>query len=78
MRYGNPVVAVLTHQSALAARGNASPLDSAYLDRAGDLLFMVSPGIRHVIETERRDRAPLSKDDVASVLRGADPAPTPT
>ena len=65
MRYGNPVVAVLTHQSALAARGNASPLDSAYLDRAGDLLFMVSEGIRHVIETERRDRAPLSKDDVA-------------
>ncbi|HYZ66653.1 MAG TPA: histidine kinase N-terminal domain-containing protein [Mycobacterium sp.] len=43
VRYRNDVVAVLTHQTALAAR-NASPLESAYLDCAGDLLLMLSEG----------------------------------
>jgi two-component system, sensor histidine kinase PdtaS len=43
VRYKNEVVAVLTHQTALAAR-NASPLESAYLDCAGDLLLMLSEG----------------------------------
>src|SRR3954466_6590201 len=43
VRYNNDVVAVLTHQTALAAR-NASPLESAYLDCAGDLLLMLSEG----------------------------------
>ena len=43
VRYGNDVVAVLTHQTALASR-NASPLESAYLDCAGDLLLMLSEG----------------------------------
>ncbi len=43
VRYNNNVVAVLTHQTALAAR-NASPLESAYLDCAGDLLLMLSEG----------------------------------
>jgi two-component sensor histidine kinase len=43
VRYGNNVVAVLTHQTALAAR-KASPLESAYLDCAGDLLLMLSEG----------------------------------
>jgi len=43
VRYNNQVVAVLTHQTALAAR-NASPLESAYLDCAGDLLLMLSEG----------------------------------
>jgi two-component system, sensor histidine kinase PdtaS len=43
VRYGNDVVAVLTHQTALAAR-KASPLESAYLDCAGDLLLMLSEG----------------------------------
>ena len=43
MRYNNNVVAVLTHQTALAER-NASPLESAYLDCAGDLLLMLSEG----------------------------------
>src|SRR6478752_1981835 len=43
VRYNNEVVAVLTHQTALAAR-NASPLESAYLDCAGDLLLMLSEG----------------------------------
>jgi two-component system, sensor histidine kinase PdtaS len=43
VRYNNAVVAVLTHQTALAAR-NASPLESAYLDCAGDLLLMLSEG----------------------------------
>ena len=43
MRYKNEVVAVLTHQTALASR-NASPLESAYLDCAGDLLLMLSEG----------------------------------
>src|SRR5689334_2739721 len=41
VRYRNDVVAVLTHQTALAAR-NASPLEVAYLDCAGDLLLMLS------------------------------------
>src|SRR3954463_1553836 len=43
VRYNNAVVAVLTHQTALAAR-NASPLESAYVDCAGDLLLMLSEG----------------------------------
>src|SRR6476646_6303858 len=43
VRYNNDVVAVLTHETALAAR-NASPLESAYLDCAGDLLLMLSEG----------------------------------
>lgn len=43
VRYKNGVVAVLTHQTALASR-KASPLESAYLDCAGDLLHMLSEG----------------------------------
>ncbi|AEV71003.1 signal transduction histidine kinase [Mycolicibacterium rhodesiae NBB3] len=43
VRYNNKVVAVLTHQTALVGR-NASPLESAYLDCAGDLLLMLSEG----------------------------------
>ncbi len=43
VRYNNDVVAVLTHQTAMAAR-KASPLESAYLDCAGDLLLMLSEG----------------------------------
>jgi two-component sensor histidine kinase len=43
VRYNNEVVAVLTHQTALAAR-KASPLETAYLDCAGDLLLMLSEG----------------------------------
>src|SRR4051794_13735219 len=43
VRYNNAVVAVLTHQTALAAR-NANPLESAYVDCAGDLLLMLSEG----------------------------------
>jgi two-component sensor histidine kinase len=43
VRYKNDVVAVLTHQTALAER-NTSPLENAYLDCAGDLLLMLSEG----------------------------------
>ncbi|MCV7219442.1 sensor histidine kinase [Mycolicibacterium elephantis] len=43
VRYNNEVVAVLTHQTALASR-KSSPLESAYLDCAGDLLHMLSEG----------------------------------
>jgi two-component sensor histidine kinase len=43
VRYNGNVVAVLTHQTALAAR-KASPLEAAYLDCAGDLLLMLSEG----------------------------------
>jgi two-component system, sensor histidine kinase PdtaS len=43
VRYKNEVVAVLTHQTALASR-KASPLEAAYLDCAGDLLHMLSEG----------------------------------
>ena len=44
VRDDNHVVAVLTHQTALAARRKASPLESAYMDCAGDLLHMLSEG----------------------------------
>ena len=44
VRYRKDVVAVLTHQTALAARRTASPLEVAYLDCAGDLLIMLSEG----------------------------------
>ena len=44
VRHGNEVVAVLTHQTALADRRKASPLERAYLDCAGDLLHMLSEG----------------------------------
>ena len=44
VRYDSQVVAVLTHQAALAARRKASPLEAAYLDCAGDLLHMLSEG----------------------------------
>ncbi|HET6734390.1 sensor histidine kinase [Mycobacterium sp.] len=43
VRYNNEVVAVLTHQTALASR-KASPLENAYLDCARDLLLMLSEG----------------------------------
>nr|WP_090345216.1 PAS domain-containing sensor histidine kinase [Mycolicibacterium malmesburyense]CRL77364.1 signal transduction histidine kinase [Mycolicibacterium malmesburyense] len=43
VRYKDGVVAVLTHQTALASK-KASPLESAYLDCAGDLLHMLSEG----------------------------------
>jgi two-component system, sensor histidine kinase PdtaS len=44
VRHGNRVVAVLTHQTALAARRKASPLEIAYLDCAADLVQMLSEG----------------------------------
>ncbi len=43
VRHGNQVVAVLTHQTSLAPR-QASPLETAYVDCAGDLLHMLSEG----------------------------------
>ncbi|WP_299566423.1 sensor histidine kinase [uncultured Mycolicibacterium sp.] len=43
VRYGDRVVAVLTHQAAREAR-KASPLENAYLDCAADLLLMLSEG----------------------------------
>jgi two-component system, sensor histidine kinase PdtaS len=44
VRYRNDVVAVLTHQTALADRRKASPLERAYLDCARNLLHMLSEG----------------------------------
>ncbi|OAN36457.1 sensor histidine kinase [Mycolicibacterium iranicum] len=43
VRYKSDVVAVLTHQTSLAPR-QASPLEAAYVDCAGDLLHMLSEG----------------------------------
>ncbi|ADU00606.1 sensor histidine kinase [Mycolicibacterium gilvum] len=43
VRHGSDVVAVLTHQTSLAPR-QASPLEAAYVDCAGDLLHMLSEG----------------------------------
>ena len=44
VRHGNEVVAVLTHQTALADRRTTSPLERAYLDCARNLLHMLSEG----------------------------------
>jgi two-component sensor histidine kinase len=44
VRYGERIVAVLTHQSALAMHRKSSPLETAYLDCAADLLHMLSEG----------------------------------
>ncbi len=44
VRHGDTVVAVLTHQTALAALRQSSPLESAYLDCADDLVHMLSEG----------------------------------
>jgi two-component system, sensor histidine kinase PdtaS len=44
VRQGSSVVAVLTHQTALADRRKASPLERAYLDCARNLLHMLSEG----------------------------------
>jgi two-component sensor histidine kinase len=45
VRHRDQVVAVLTHQTALAARRLTSPLEGAYLDCAGDLLHMLAEGL---------------------------------
>jgi two-component sensor histidine kinase len=44
VRHDNNVVAVLTHQTELAALRKSSPLEIAYLDCAGDLVHMLSEG----------------------------------
>jgi len=44
VRHGDHVVAVLTHQTALADRRKVSPLERAYLDCAADILHMLSEG----------------------------------
>ena len=44
VRHGNDVVAVLTHQTALADQRTTSPLERAYLDCARNLLHMLSEG----------------------------------
>jgi two-component sensor histidine kinase len=44
VRYADRVVAVLTHQTALAATRTISPLETAYLACARDLLCMLSEG----------------------------------
>jgi two-component sensor histidine kinase len=44
VRHANRVVAVLTHQTALASRRTSSPLELAYIDCASDLLRMLSEG----------------------------------
>lgn len=44
VRYGERVVAVLTHQTALDADRKSSPLETAYLDCAADLVHMLSEG----------------------------------
>ncbi|MGH3542812.1 MAG: histidine kinase N-terminal domain-containing protein, partial [Mycobacterium sp.] len=44
VRYGERVVAVLTHQTAVADTRKSSPLETAYLDCAADLVRMLSEG----------------------------------
>lgn len=44
VRYGDRVVAVLTHQTAVAATRKSSRLETAYLDCAADLVHMLSEG----------------------------------
>jgi two-component sensor histidine kinase len=49
VRYDDQVVAVLTHQTAVAARRTSSPLETAYLDCAALLLHMLSEGTVPII-----------------------------
>ncbi|MGH3969651.1 MAG: sensor histidine kinase, partial [Mycobacterium sp.] len=44
VRCGERVVAVLTHQTAVASTRKSSPLETAYLDCAADLIHMLSEG----------------------------------
>jgi two-component sensor histidine kinase len=44
VRYGDRVVAVLTHQTAVASTPKSSPLETAYLDCAANLVRMLSEG----------------------------------
>src|ERR1700722_18624919 len=44
VRYDDSVVAVLTHQTAVADNPKSSPLETAYVDCAGDLVHMLSEG----------------------------------
>src|ERR1700748_2745434 len=44
VRYDDSVVAVLTHKTAVADAPKSSPLETAYLDCAGDLVHMLSEG----------------------------------
>jgi two-component system, sensor histidine kinase PdtaS len=44
VRHGEAVVAVLTHETAVAARRKSSPLEVAYLDCAKDLQHMIAEG----------------------------------
>jgi two-component system, sensor histidine kinase PdtaS len=44
VRYDDSVVAVLTHQTAVADTPKSSPLETAYVDCAGDLVHMLSEG----------------------------------
>ncbi len=44
VRYDNRVVAVLTHQTAVAERRTSSPLERAYLDCAANLQHMLTEG----------------------------------
>src|ERR1700744_385832 len=44
VRYADSVVAVLTHQTAVAEIPKSSPLETAYLDCAADLVHMLSEG----------------------------------
>src|SRR6185437_12766856 len=44
VRYGDAVVAVLTHQTAVAGTPKSSQLETAYLDCAADLVHMLSQG----------------------------------
>src|ERR1700744_895172 len=44
VRHGDMVVAVLTHQKALADTHKSSPLETAYIDCAADLVTMLSEG----------------------------------
>jgi two-component sensor histidine kinase len=44
VRHGDRVVAVLTHQTAVADTRKSSPLETAYLDCAADLVHMLSEG----------------------------------
>ncbi len=44
VRYGDAVVAVLTHQTGVNDAPKSSQLETAYLDCAGDLLHMLSQG----------------------------------
>jgi len=80
VRHGDRVVAVLTHQTAVADNPKSSPLETAYLDCAADLVHMLSEGTFPNVGIWRcraRARGQVT-DSFASMSTASSPTPART